>query len=233
MIHRRISLPLTSLFLLAASSSAFAQFSGYFVELSSGQSQSEVDYLPAPSAGAVASRVKDDSKQISLAVGTRFNDNFAVEVALTNYGTFSGPARLTDTMFYHNPADPENPLRSDVVLETSKGEYEVQTFNANVIGSWPLARRLDVYGKLGLAAWQVESDFNGTMAETGDVLRTRGVNAELSQSGSSFQYAVGISYRFTLNYGVKLEYGAFNLDSDVFSSKAELDSFSIGLRLYL
>lgn len=222
-----------SFFILGASPSV-AQFSGYYLELSAGPSETELEILPPLTETSVASNFEAESNMLSLMYGLRFNDNLSVEVGYTDYGSFSGPASLTDTVFFVD-VDPvteeEVVLQANALVET-EAEYEATALTASLVGNWPLSRRWNLFGKLGLAAWKAESEFNGSLNYSGDVDIQRGIIADFSDSGSSFFYSAGLSYRFNLSYGVKLEYQRFNFESSIFSSDADIDSLSVGVRLY-
>lgn len=224
-----------ALFLALGSASTLAQFSGYYLELSAGPSAIDVELIPPLFDEAnVASDFSADSNMISLVTGLRFNDTISVEVGYTDYGTFSDSAGLSGSLFYIN-ADPiteERTLLESNALLSTEAEHESTAVTVSLIGSWPLSRRWKAYGKLGIAAWSAETELLGSVVETGDVQRTRDVSADISDSGSGFFYSAGLSYRFNLSYGVKLEYQRFRLESDMFSSDADIDSLSVGLRLY-
>lgn len=216
------------------SSSSHAQYSGYYLELSGGPSEAEVKFLPPTSEASQASELEAESDMVSLTTGLRFNDNISVEVGYTDYGKFSGPATLRDTIYFlelDEVTQEQNILVADGVI-TGEGEYETTAFTASLIGSLPLSRRWSLFGKLGLSAWDVESEFMGTFTYTGEVQGQERVRADFSDGGSSFFYSAGLIYRFNLSYGIKLEYQEAKLESDVFSSDADVQSMSLGLRLY-
>lgn len=222
-------------FLALGAAPALAQFSGYYVELSAGPSETEVELLPPLfSERGTASVFNAESEMASLTMGLRFNDTISVEVGYTDFGSFSNPAALTDALFFQD-VDPETEERTllevDALVET-EAEYEATAVTASLIGSWPLSRRWNVYGKLGLTAWDVESAFAGTVVYSGDSEGQQGVSADLSDTGSNFFYGAGLLYRFNLSYGAKLEYQRFKLSPDIFSSDATIDNVSVGLRLY-
>lgn len=225
----------TLLFLAMGSASTLAQFSGYYLELSGGPSTTDVEVIPPLfDAANVASDFSADSNMASLVTGLRFNDTISVEVGYTDYGTFSDSASLSGILQGTN-IDPVSGDATDLVSSaffSAEAEYEATALTISVIGNWPLSRRWKAYGKLGLAAWNAETELVGTVVQTGDVERTRDVFAEFSESGSSFFYSAGLSHRFNLSYGVKLEYQRFRLETDLFSSDANIDSLSVGLRLY-
>lgn len=224
-----------ALFLALGSASTLAQFSGYYLELSGGPSTTDIELIPPLFDEAnVASDFSADSNMASLVAGLRFNDTISAEAGYTDYGTFSNSASLSGTLFYVNtdPVTEERTLLQSNALLSTEAEYEATALTVSLIGSWPLSRRWKAYGKLGLAAWSAETELVGSVVETGDIQRTRDVSADFSDSGSSFFYSAGLSYRFNLSYGVKLEYQRFRLESDLFSSDAHIDSLSVGLRLY-
>lgn len=234
--NSRLVIAFVSLLLALASAPGSAQISGYYLELSGGPSTTDVELIPPLfSAANDASNFDADSNMVSLVAGLRFNDAISVEVGYTDYGTFSNPASLSGILLYTNvdPVTEETTLLESNALLSTEAEYKATAVTASVIGSWPLSRRWSVFGKLGLAAWSAESEFVGSLGETGDIQRVRNVSADFSDNGSSLFVGAGVLYRFNLSYGVKLEYQKFRLESDIFSSDADIDSISVGLRLYL
>lgn len=214
--------------------SGHAQYSGYYVELSGGPSEAEVKFLPATSEVSSASAFEAESDTFTFTTGLRFNDNIAVEVGYTDYGKYSGPASLRDTVYFAR----QDPVTEEVFFDEAaafvegQGEYEATAFTASLIGSLPLSRRWAAYGELGLSAWDVESEFVGTVTFNPAYEPPSRIRADFSDGGSSFFYSAGFLYRFNLSYGIKVEYQNARIESDIFSGDADVESMTLGLRLY-
>jgi OOP family OmpA-OmpF porin len=221
--------------LVCLSHSASAQFGGYYVELSGGPANSSVEPIPPLSEGTAVSEMEADSTMFALTTGLRFSDNISVEVGYADYGNFSGSATAIDTVFFQgaDPVTQEPVIRQANAFVESEAEYELSAVTASVLGSWPFSRRWAVYGELGIIAWQAESELAGTLTYTGDIQDVRRFTADFSDSGSSFFYSAGLSYRFNLSYGVRLEYQQLKFEPDIFSSDVDLANVSLGVRLYL
>lgn len=85
-------------------------------------------------------------------------------------------------------------------IEESGAKIDVSGFVASVMGSYPLTEQFDVYAKLGMLFWDVDFSLGGDSG---------------SDSGEDFAWGIGAGYDFTDNFGARLEYQAFKIESDV------------------
>lgn len=212
-----------------------AQLGGYYFDLSAGGADAKVEPIFSTSRGADVSEMKASGEMAALTGGWRFNDNVSVEISVARFGEFSGSATLVDDLILLE-VDPLTQqgrgVNAHVDLRADTAEYSLTSFNASVLGTWPFSRRWSAYGELGIAAWEVESELEGSMKISGETERDRLFSADLSDSGSSFFYGFGLHYRFNLDYGVRLEYQMMKVDSEIFSSDADLRNLNLGLRIY-
>ncbi|MEX1033628.1 MAG: outer membrane beta-barrel protein [Cellvibrionaceae bacterium] len=219
---------------------AAAQVGGYYLELSGGPSETTVEFMPPliqygriQFVSSQASDFSADSDMVSLSIGTRFNDTFAMEVSYTDYGSFSGPATVTGAGFFFDRLESgEFVVRETDLFVEGDGEYETAGISASLIGNLPLGRRLNVYGKLGFVALDIDWKVVGTGVFTGDRDEQLPISGDASARTTAFSYGAGLAYRFNLSYGVRLEYQELRFDSRLFSSTAEIEGITLGIRRY-
>jgi len=214
---------------------ALAQIGGYYFDLSVGGADATVEPIFSTSPGASVSEMESSGEMMALTGGWRFNDNVSVEISIAHFGEFSGSATLVDdlVLLEVDPLTQENrAVTAHVDLRADKAEYSLNTFNASILGTWPFSRRWSAYGELGIAAWEVDSELEGSLKISGETERDRLFTADLSDCGASFFYGLGLHYRFKLDYGLRLEYQLMKVDSEIFSSDVDLRNLNLGLRIY-
>lgn len=219
----------------AAPSPVLAQMGGYYLEFSAGGTEARSEPIPPlTSRRQQVTESTANSTSYTLTGGWRFNDNFALEVNLTDHGSFSDRATLSDrlvVMERDHVAEQWIPNLVDAYMDADV-KYDVRSYGVSMLGNWPLARRWNIYGRLGLASWETKSRVKGRLVYRGDLNQSWDLDGKVSDSGSSFFYGVGILYRFNRNYAAKLEYSQMQVGSKRFTSEPELGSFSFGLRYY-
>lgn len=232
---RVITFRLSVVLVAAASFPALAQMGGYYLEFSAGGTQARSEPLPPLTSNR--SQVTEStvsSASYTLTGGWRFNDNFALEVNLSDHGSFSDRVVLTDRLIVMERDHAAEEWISNLVDARMDADvkYDIQSYGVSLLGNWPLSRRWNLYGRLGLASWNADSRIKGRLDYRGDLNQSWDLSGDLSDSGTNFFYGVGVFYRFTRNYAAKLEYSQMRVESGMFSSEPELGSFSFGVRYY-
>lgn len=218
----------------ALSPAALAQMGSYYLELSAGGTEAQSEPLPPLSSRSQVSESTKNSASFTLTGGWRFNDNFGVEVSFTDHGKFSDRAILIDRLVVmeRDPASGDGIANLVDARLDADVRYDVRSYGVSLLGNWPLSRRWNVYGRLGLGSWSVDSKIKGRLVYRGDLNQSWALDGDLSDSGSSFFYGLGVFYRFNRNYAAKLEYQQMRVESSIFNKEPELGSFSFGLRYY-
>jgi OOP family OmpA-OmpF porin len=111
--------------------------------------------------------------------GFQFNDYFALDLALVDLGK----AKYSGTYFN---------------APVTGGTVDIWGLNFSAVGILPVSESFSVFGKVGLFAW--EADAKDT---------TGGFPFSTNESGADFSFGLGMSYNFTKNWGVRLEWERF------------------------
>jgi len=130
-------------------------------------------------------RVDDDNTSYTFGAGYAFNPNVSLEAAYRNSGSHNGE---TDCP----------PGFACLVIPVST-QADLTSISLSLIGSIPLTDRLDVFGKVGLASWNV--DFEG-------------ISAAFDDSGEDLLYGTGLRWSIDDRWKVFAEYEKLDLDSD-------------------
>lgn len=174
---------------------------GWYIGGSAGSSNydiSEDDFVP--SLGVVGSTKVDDEDVIwKMFGGYRINDNLALEFAYADFGSFDVISTIT----------------APFAAETHS-EFKPTALLLDAVGILPLSDRFEIFGKVGLAVWEIEVDISGTPG----VVR---LAPDFDDDGSDFHYGVGVAAHLTDSVAVRAEWEAINLDEDV-------DGLSIGVQ---
>lgn len=80
-------------------------------------------------------------------------------------------------------------------------------FNASAVGILPLGDQFNVFGKLGFIIW--DADLEETISV--DELKYSETFRD-SDSGTDFSWGIGASWYFLENFGVRVEYQAFEIE---------------------
>jgi len=137
--------------------------------------------------------------------GYRFSDWFAVEAALTSLGTakaeFAGRTRV------------------EGVLVDGDGSInlKVRGINLSAVFTAPIAPRFDVFGRVGVMAWDAEAKAraSGTLSLAGQSLAIEEVTESASESGADLAYGVGLRAGITDQLRIRAEltrYEAVDID---------------------
>lgn len=153
----------------------FAQ--GGYAGLGFGQSSVDIEVdTSLSSLAGVTTTVEDSDTSFKLFAGYNFNDNFGVEVAYQNLGEMS--VRYEDSV--------------DFILDT----WEASALSVAGIGYLPINESASVFGKFGLARWDLDA------AETSSI---PGVAGGVSESGIDPLFGLGFQYTVG-NVALRAEY---------------------------
>lgn len=128
--------------------------------------------------------------------GYQFNDYFSIELAYRDYGD------ITDGF-----VDEEGYDLRDVIESTS--------LNLGVKAMYPLAPSVALYGRLGLANWDLDTTSTDSFYP--------GEQFSTSESGSDIYWAVGAAYSFNESLSLGLEYSILTMAWRTDFSEAEFD----------
>ena len=124
----------------------------------------------------------DDKDQTwKLFAGYRFHPNVAVELGYADLGKFRASGTLAG-------------------LATT-ARADVKAFELLAVAMFPVWRGLSLYGKAGVARWDIEARATGALVGNDD-------------KGTDFTFGFGAQYDFTPNIGARLEWQRYT-DIDV------------------
>lgn len=126
--------------------------------------------------------------------GYRFNPYFALELAYLDGGT----PEFNDSGF-------------DGRVDT---DVDLTAYQATAIGTLPLIERWELYLKLGIAAWDADSDQILSPAGNPQVFRRE------NRSGPSLLLGIGFGVMLTDHLHARLEYQSFEIDDELLALDA-------------
>lgn len=103
------------------------------------------------------------------------------------------------------------------------GDMRVKGWNADLVGTVPLAGRLSALGRIGVTSVRAEDQFSATGAA-----RVPYANASPSQRSGGFKYGAGLVYDFTERVAMRLEGERYRL-KDAVGNRGNVDMLSVGL----
>lgn len=200
-----ISVSLAALVAAMGMVSANAADSGWYAGLGLGQSSvdidgGELDALLAADGITSTTSVDDSDTAWKIFGGYRMNANFGLEAAYMDYGTISADSIVTA------------PSAGTVGID-----LDTTAWLLDAVGYLPLGSGFEVFGKLGVALWDIE----GSVSAAGGGSSFSG---SADDDGSDFHFGVGASYALTDNIGVRAEWERVNADDD-------LDAWTVGAQM--
>lgn len=184
---------------LVFSSQSFAD-SGWYISGKVGQSELDIETF------------KEEANSYGLAGGFRFSDYVGLQVGYTEYGQFE------ETETYAEPG----------YIETGTLTGDLTAISLVAIGSLPLSDSFSLFGKLGLASWDI--DVKATYVEI-DYLFDYSYSASGrdSDSGTDLVYGIGANWSISDLFGLSFEYEVLDYDVDLGAdADAELNTMSLG-----
>lgn len=193
--------------LVFSSSMAYAQ--GFYLAGHVGQSKIDIDgdlnRSLQSSFSQFSSNVDDEDTGYKLLLGYRFNPYLSIEGGYGDYGKANVD------------------VNSRIPAATIKGDFETTAWLVDVVGTWPVADRFSVYGKVGMARWEVKTNF------TTSILNGPVLTGGEKETGQDFKWALGAAYNFTKNLSLRLEYEQFEAGDSNKTGKGDISLLSLGL----
>jgi opacity protein-like surface antigen len=144
-----------------------------------------------------------DNNFYGITIGRAFNDNVAAEVSLVDFGNAESSI-------------------SDPVVATVDAELKARAIAVTLVGNYPFSRYWTAFGKIGFNQWDLEASAVNT---TGEPFPLSG-----EDRGSGFNYGIGLRYRITPSYAVKIEYQVYQLNPELFDGDVVIGGATIALR---
>ncbi|HEY9199377.1 MAG TPA: outer membrane beta-barrel protein [Gammaproteobacteria bacterium] len=179
-----------------------AENSGWYVGAGVGQSSvdisgSEVDALTAAEGLTSTTSVDDTDTAWKLFGGYRLTENFGIETAYMDYGSITSDTTVTAP-----------------VAGTINIDLETTAWIIDAVGILPLNEQFELFGKLGVAMWDIEADVSAVAGGTA-------FGGSVEDDGSDFHFGVGAGYALTDTIGIRAEWERVNGDDD-------LDAWTVG-----
>jgi opacity protein-like surface antigen len=179
MLHNKLAIGAGVLILAMLSNTAIAK-SNFYVFGTFGNTNSDISFN-------AQNRIDGDTDSYALGAGYTVNRNFSIEAA---YQRFGSQDATTD-------CPPGFACAGLVIPLFTKAD--LTAYSLSVIGSIPVTDRIDVYGEVGIASWDV--DFNG-------------ISSAFDTSGEDLLYGAGVRWSIDDHWKVSGEYGKVDLGFD-------------------
>lgn len=147
-----------------------------------------------------SSTMEEEDTAWKIFGGYRLMENLAFEVAYVDFGEFPVDSTITA------------PASATVRLEP-----EITAWTLDAVGIFPVVDRLDAFGKVGVAMWDLEADI--VASGVGGVAAV-----SVDNDDSDFHFGVGANFGLTETAAIRLEWERINSDDD-------LDMWSIGAQV--
>ncbi len=183
--------------MLAASSAAWSQEPRFYLGGAVGQATMKDACQDLPSGFSC----DDKDTAFKLFGGYQINRNFAVEAAYNDFGK----AKANGTI-------------SGVSVDATA---EATAWELTAIGSWPIANRFAVYGKLGVYYGDLKSNATATSGGATGTGSAKDTNTDLT-------FGLGASFDLTRNVSLRAEWQRFNDMGGNDTGKSDVDMLSIG-----
>lgn len=181
---------LIGLGLLAASG---AQAAGFYIGGGVGASQFDgADDLAFVEDARTEVSVSDDGFGYSLLAGFELNNYISFEAAYTDYGEFKLKSEMVDS------------IANEVV--TVKETGSMIAASASVKFSFPVKQKTDVYGKIGMAMWELEFEMDEKLFRDGVFVPDDSSTDSETFDDVAVTASFGTSYHYSANGSVYMEY---------------------------
>lgn len=180
---------LMAVVMIGASIPAFAE-SGFYGEVALGSMDNDVSVSGGGRIGDEPisyneSLSFDSSTAFSLGGGYQFNDYVAIDASYRNYGN-------AKNSFIDDYGDQIN------------NSIKSNSINLGVLATFPFAEVFSVYGRLGLASWDLKVEHTDS-ALPGEV-------DKISEDGTDIYWAAGAAYSFNDRFSLALEYSSLTME---------------------
>jgi OOP family OmpA-OmpF porin len=185
-----------------------AQEAYYYGGLSLGQSRARIDEPRITAtlldAGLATTSMSRDEHDTAYKVfgGYQFNKYFAAEAGYFNLGKFGFSS-------------------TTVPAGTLNGQIKLQGVNLDLVGSFPLAERLSVIGRVGAQYAYARDTFAGSGAVS--VL-----NTNPSKHAANYKFGAGLQYEITPSILVRGEAERYRIN-DAVGNRGDVNLFSVSL----
>lgn len=197
------------------STAALAEDNGFYGYVSAGSSTSdrkaEVDTVLTNLGAVFASSSNNTDTAYKLQAGYQFNSNLAVEGGYADLGKFT----------YHA-------LATVPAGATRDGAVSVTAWNLDAVGRLPVSDDLAVFGKLGVASYDLSYTCQGAVIAC--------VTPSRSNSGTPLHYGLGVDWSFGKKLFARAEYEvyekmgeAFNATGSTGTSRAKVSVAIVGI----
>jgi OOP family OmpA-OmpF porin len=205
----KIALRMIWVFLMLAAGAAHAQAGKWYMGGSLGVTRFTFADDSLPISGATASSLtRNDEKDTGVRVfgGYRFMRNLAVEVGVTDFGSFSATRNMTA------------PLAG-----SAGAKLTIVGVHGAAVGILPIDNNFELFGKAGLlvSSTQYDRTASGNVSFSGDTTTYHG--------DVSFLAGIGAEFHFDRNFGMRVEYEqAFGLGDSAVAT-GDLSFASVGV----
>ena len=198
-------------------SPAFAQSYQYdpnkgpYIGVGFGQSSTDADLrmgglLRSQGLPVIGENTDDSDIGYKVYAGYQFNPNFAIEASYLNFGDYESNAQSV--------------VQGQPVAISA--DLSIDGFGFALVGKLPIQKGFNVYGKLGMVAWDADIDVK-TDTLIGDVSVSDG------EDGTDPFYGIGAEYQIN-QLVLRTEYERYELSEDGEDFEIDLISASIGYR---
>lgn len=191
---------LAGLILAASSAAAWSQAPGNLY-LGAGIGRAEMKDACVQTTGITFTSCDDAQTGWKLFAGYQFHPNLAAEVAFDNFGgttaSFTGAGSSGDA------------------------KIDIAAYDLSLIGSWPLASRFAIFGRLGAFYSDVR---NRRRVTSGGTSTTSAVSA----SNTNLTFGAGVSFQLNPNLGLRAEWQRFNAVGGDDTGQSDIDLLTLG-----
>lgn len=161
---------------------------------------------------------KADQKSSISGFGSTSGDDTSIGVR----GAYQLSNHFSLELAYHNYGESEESY-IDEFGDRINDKVESTALNFGIKGTLPFDGGFAVYGRAGLALWDVKYSATDS-SMPGEVLA-------LDDDGNDFYYGVGVSYNFTNNFFIGAEYTVTEMDVSIFNVSIDHEVKNLSLSL--
>ena len=204
------TLSLAILAALASNAAAAEEDRGFYVGGNYGWTAATIDderiISSLASRGITVTDIEDFDRDNGFKVyaGYQFTQHFALEGGYVDLGEFGY-------------------LAQTLPPGTLAGHIELDGWNLDLVGSWPITDRFAVFGRIGAIHADAQTTFVGTGA-------INVLDPEFEKSATHLKYGVGLEFDVTRALSLRLEAERYRID-DAVGNIGDIDMLSAGLVL--
>jgi OOP family OmpA-OmpF porin len=193
---------------LLAVTQASAQETYYYGGVAGGPSRAKIDEDRIAGSllgtGLVTTGMTRDERDMAykLFAGYQFSRNFALEAGYFNLGKYDFTAFTRPTGTLH-------------------GQFKIQGFNLDLVGTLPLTERFSVFARAGAQAARTRDEFSGTGA-------VNVINRNPSKREVNYKGGVGMQYEFNPSFLIRAEVERYRIN-DAVGNRGNVDTATLSL----